>query len=86
MNLLVTREPDKVCWSDTCPLGKEGYILSGRAWRLRIPDTSPIHGNKVINNLLEFLGMAINIWLSCLDSDGCESCILAIGDNTSAIG
>jgi hypothetical protein len=86
MNLLVTREPDKVCWSDACPLGIGGYSLSGRAWRLRIPDTSPIHGNKGINNLLEFLGMAINIWLSCLDPKGCESCILAIGDNTSAIG
>jgi hypothetical protein len=86
MNLLVTREPDKVCWSDACPLGIGGYSLSGRAWRLRIPETSPIHGHKGINNLLEFLGMAINIWLSCLEDDGNESCILAIGDNTSAIG
>ena len=32
MNLLVTREPDKVCWSNACPLGMGGYILSGRAW------------------------------------------------------
>ena len=30
--------------------------------------------------------MAINIWLSCLDSEGCEGCILAIGDNALAIG
>ena len=86
MNLLVTREPDKVCWSDACPLGLGGYSLSGRAWRMRIPESSPIHSHKGINNLLEFLGMAINIWLACLESEGCESCILAIGDNTSAIG
>ena len=86
MNLLVTREPNKVCWSDACPLGIGGYSLSGRAWRLRIPENSPIHGHKGINNLLEFLGMSINIWLSCLESKGDESCILAIGDNTSAIG
>jgi hypothetical protein len=86
MNLLVTREPDMVCWSDACPLGIGGYSLSGRAWRLRIPDTSPHHGHKGINNLLEFLGMAINIWLSCLEAGGNENCILAIGDNTSALG
>ena len=86
MNLLVTREPDKICWSDACPYGLGGYSLSGRAWRLRIPKTSPIFGHKGINNLLEFLGMAVNIWLACLESEGGENCILAIGDNTSAIG
>ena len=86
MNLLVTREPNKVCWSDACPYGLGGYSVSGRAWRLQIPLTSPIFGHKGINNLLEFLGMAINIWLACLESNGDEHCILAIGDNTSAIG
>jgi hypothetical protein len=86
MNLLVTRAPNKVCWSDACPYGLGGYSISGRAWRLQIPKTSPIFGHKGINNLLEFLGMAINIWLSCLESNGDEHCILAIGDNTSAIG
>ena len=30
--------------------------------------------------------MAINIWLACLESRGEEHCILAIGNNTSAIG
>jgi hypothetical protein len=53
---------------------------------LRIPEASPIRGHKGINNLLEFLGMGINIWLSCLKSEGNESCILAIGDKFSAIG
>jgi hypothetical protein len=32
MNLLTTREPDKLCWSDACPYGLGGYSLSGRAW------------------------------------------------------
>ncbi len=32
MNLLVTREPNKICWSDACPYGLGGYSLSGRAW------------------------------------------------------
>lgn len=86
MNLLVTREPNKICWSDACPYGLGGYSLSGRAWRLLIPRASPIFGHQGINNLLEFVGMAINIWLACLESAGGEHCILAIGDNTSAIG
>jgi hypothetical protein len=86
INLLVTRTPSKVCWSDACPLGIGGYNLAGRAWRIRIPQSSPLAGHKGINNLLEFVGMAVNIWLSCLEDDGEESCILAIGDNTSALG
>ena len=86
MNLLVTRTPNKVCWSDACPYGVGGYNLAGRAWRIRIPQSSPIFGHRGINNLLEFLGMSINVWLSCLEDGGEESCILAIGDNTSALG
>jgi hypothetical protein len=30
--------------------------------------------------------MVINIWLECLHNDGSEECLLALGDNTSAIG
>ena len=86
INLLVTRTPNKVCWSDACPHGIGGYSLTGRAWRIRIPPTSPIFGHKGINNLLEFVGMAVNIWLSCMEGGPPESCILAIGDNTSALG
>lgn len=33
INLLVTRQPDQICWSDACPFGIGGYSLSGRAWR-----------------------------------------------------
>jgi hypothetical protein len=30
--------------------------------------------------------MAVNVWIECLDSSPASECILAIGDNTSAIG
>lgn len=86
INLLVTRQPDKIGWSDACPFGIGGYLLSGRAWRVKIPIESPIHGKNGVNNLLEFIGMVVNIWLTCLEPGSDQSCILAIGDNTSAIG
>jgi hypothetical protein len=86
MNLLVTRQPDRICWSDACPQGIGGYNLNGRAWRVRIPKSSPIHGDGSVNNLLEFVGMVVNVWLSCLEPGSDQACILAIGDNTSAIG
>jgi hypothetical protein len=86
INLLVTRRPNRICWSDACPYGIGGYSLSGFAWRIQIPQSSVLHGSKKINNLLEFIGMAVNIWLSCQESDTDHDCILAIGDNTSAIG
>ena len=88
INLLVTRRPDQIWWSDACPFGIGGYGLSGKAWRIKIPENSPLHGNKKkVNNLLEFIGMAINFWLACLETDATNhSCILAISDNTSAIG
>jgi hypothetical protein len=86
MNLIVARTPSRVCWSDACPFGLGGYSLSGRAWRIRIPPTSPLFGHPKINNLLEFLAMAINVWLECHDANSPLHCILALGDNTSAIG
>ena len=57
-----------------------------RTSRGRIPQASPIFGHRGINNLLEFVGMAISTWLSCLEDESSDSCILAIGDNTSALG
>ena len=32
INLIVTREPDRSCWSVACPFGLGGYSISGRAW------------------------------------------------------
>jgi hypothetical protein len=63
MNLIVTRQPSRLCFSDSCPYGIGGWNTRGRAWRIRIPQTSILYGNKKVNNLLEFLGMAINILL-----------------------
>jgi hypothetical protein len=88
LNLLTIRQPSKLCWSDSCPYGIGGFLLSGRAWRIRIPETSPIYGVDMTNNVLEFLGMVVTIWLVLLecDDEGLEhECILALGDNTSAI-
>jgi hypothetical protein len=86
LNQITKRQPSRLTWSDSCPFGVGGYNLTGRAWRFLIPPTSPIFGSKVVNNLLEFLGMVIGIWLICLDSTTSSECILALGDNTSAIG
>jgi hypothetical protein len=86
LNKITTRQPSRISWSDACPHGIGGYLLSGRAWRIRIPSSSPLRGLSIFNNLFEFLGMVINIWLECLHDDGSEECLLALGDNTSAIG
>ena len=46
------------------------------------------HGEDVANNLLEFLGMAITLWLSlieCREQDLIDEVILILGDNTCAI-
>ena len=86
ISLIVTRQPNRVCWSDSCPYGIGGYNLSGRAWRIKIPEGSPLRGHPGINNLLEFVGMAINIWIQCLDPSNDNDCILALGDSISAIG
>ena len=86
VNLLTTRQPDRICWSDACPLGIGGYNLKGRAWRIKVPRDSPIKGQNGVNNLLEFIGMVVNVWITCMEPDSRHACILAIGDNTSAIG
>jgi hypothetical protein len=86
MNIIVARTPSRVCWSDACPVGLGGYSATGRAWRIRIPESSPLYGHPKVNNLLEFLGMVINVWLEIEDATEPHECILALGDNTSAIG
>ena len=86
LNSLVTRRPNRIVISDSCPYGVGGFNLKGRGWRICIPRFSPLFGNKTINNLLEFIGMAIGVCLEILDDDDNHPCILAIGDSTSAIG
>jgi hypothetical protein len=89
LNCITTRQPSKLGWSDSCPFGLGGFLLSGRAWRIQIPPLSPIFGVDIANNVLEFLAMLVTIWLTILECnahDSIQDCILAMGDNTSAIG
>jgi hypothetical protein len=89
MNKITIRQPTKICWSDLCPFGIGGFLLSGRAWRIRIPDTSPIYGLDIANNVLEILGMMVTIWLvlvECAETHSKQDCILALSNTTSAIG
>ena len=89
LNTMTIRRPSQIIWSDSCPFGMGGVHLAGRAWRFAIPTDSALFGDDTANNLLEFLAMVSNIWLLLLELDQAgveEECILALGDNTSAIG
>ena len=88
INLLVTRTPTRLAWSDSCPFGLGGYTLSGWAWRLRIPEGCIFRGDDTVNNVLEFLGMSVSVLLLLEESkvDGEDyPCLMVLGDNTSAI-
>ena len=82
--MLTYRQPTHVYRSDACEHGLGGYSAKGKAWRLEFP------GNllgRVHINLLEFLASMICIWIDIIDGDTpAESCLLALGDNTSATG
>jgi len=83
MNLLTIRNPTHIAWSDSCPFGLGGY----KAWRIRIDDRWNFKGNNSVNNLLEFLGMMVSILLMIRETRPDEEAVLlALGDNTSAIG
>jgi hypothetical protein len=88
INLLVFRTPTRIAWSDSCPFGLGGYTLSGFAWRIRVPKDCPFYGDDTVNNVLEFLGMAISVLLLLREAkrEGEQfPCLLVLGDNTSAI-
>ena len=82
------RTPTKIAWSDSCPFGIGGYTLKGWAWRIRVPSEAPFYGDDTVNNVLEFLGMAISVLL-LLDEAAQDQedhpCLLVLGDNTSAV-
>ena len=86
MNRITIRQPTRLAVSDSCPFGIGGFQLDGRAWRLRIPEASPIYGQSSANNFLEFLGMVIDVWLMCLAYTERSESLLVVDDNTSAIG
>ena len=87
LNLIVHRKPTRVGFSDSCPRGIGGFTWTGRAWRILIPLGSILRQGGKANNVLEFLGMAINIWEMCDECrEGDFDCLLSIGDSSSAIG
>ena len=86
INRVVTRQPSKIGISDSCPFGLGGFLLSGRAWRLKIPRQNILFGVDIMNNLLEFLAMAVTIWLHCLELPSSSECILQLSDSSSALG
>ena len=88
INLLVVRTPTRIAWSDSCPFGLGGYTLKGTAWRIRVPRDCPFYGDDTVNNVLEFLGMAVSVLLlikEARDDNERHPCLLVLGDNTSAI-
>jgi hypothetical protein len=87
INLLTYRRPSHILFSDACPSGLGGYsVNTGKAWRWKIPQLF-LQSVQNKNNLLEFLASIITTWISLLDiSTASLSCILALGDNTSAVG
>jgi len=88
INILTVRTPTRMAWSDSCPFGLGGYSLQGRAWRIKIPRDCPFYGDDTVNNVLEFLGMAISVLLLLKESAEEQEdhpCILVLGDNTSAV-
>ena len=88
LNGLVFRNPTRLCFSDSCPQGLGGYTHGGRGWRLKLNPKLAAYGEDISNNLLEFLGMAITIWLSLIECEEMgltDELILALGDNTSAV-
>ena len=89
MNLLTLRVPTRVGWSDSCPFGLGGYTQKGRAWRLKVPPEANFFGDDTVNNVLEFLALAITAIL-LMDEAEEEGerfpCLLSLADSTSAIG
>jgi hypothetical protein len=84
MNLLTIRRPTRIAWSDSCPFGLGGYTQKGFGWRLRIPVWASFFGDDAVNNVLEFLGMAVSVKLLIIEGRGeLHPCLLPLGDNTS---
>jgi hypothetical protein len=78
LNKITIQHPARISWSDACPYGIGGYNLGGFAWRIKIPEMSPLQGDKRFNKLFEFIGKAVNVWIECLDSSPASKCILRL--------
>ena len=88
INGLVLQNPTRMGFSDSCPLGLGGFTHGGRGWRLKLNPALVAHGKGISNNALEFLGMAIMLWLSLIECEEMglvNELLLILGDYTSAI-
>ena len=84
MNLLTFRHPYTVYICDAAEYGLGGFASHGRAWTYVIP---PNLRNRAHINVLEYLAQIIAIWIDVIEGvTKEEDCILAMGDNTSAMG
>ena len=84
MNLITFRKPTHTYRSDACEHGLGGFSEQGFAWRWEIPQK--LRGRAHIN-LLEFLASIVCIWIDAAeDRISDESCLLSMGDSTTATG
>jgi hypothetical protein len=77
--------PTLIGWLASCPFGIGSYSLSSCTWQICTPESCALYGLSIFNKNL-FLGMVVNVWLMCQDASSPKECLLALGDNTSAIG
>lgn len=88
LNRLTLRNPTRWGFSDSCPQGLGGYTHNCQAWRLAVNPDLLIYQNDSTNTVIEFLGLAITLWLSleeCSRLGLKDKIILILRDNTSAI-
>ena len=88
LNGLVFRLPTRTGFTDSCPQGLGGFTHGGRGWRLKVNPELAAYGEDIANNLFEFLGMAITLWLSLIERKELnliDEMILILRDNTCAI-
>lgn len=84
MNQISCRKPTHSYRADACPFGLGGYSCSGRAWRFQIPANLRYRATL---NMLEHLCSIIGPWVDQIEGNLPEfSCILAMGDSTTAAG
>ena len=81
-NLIVTLRPNRLRWSNSRPLGIQGFLLQLTRHGEHV---HPKEASSAWKRPDEFIGTAVNIWLEHPEAD-VHNCILAIGDSTSAAG
>ena len=84
MNILTFRKPNIVYICDASEYGLGGFASHGRAWSYIIPRHLR---NRAHINILEYIAQIVALWTDIIENRiQKEDCILAIGDNTSAMG